>query len=95
MEVQNLLGAYSLDVTSPGAGWFPVLARATAVSAQRSTDAVSVAFSVNDPNVHDGWIEFFDSRGTKLGMSQRLFGVLEQSLKRMGGAILIVWNPHN
>ncbi|MCG8452625.1 MAG: hypothetical protein MI717_05550 [Spirochaetales bacterium] len=71
-EQQTLVGAFSVDVASPGTGWVPVLARATAVSVQRSTDAVSVAFSVNDANVHDGWIEFFDSRDIKLGSTQRL-----------------------
>jgi hypothetical protein len=61
---------HSEDATSPPPMSAPMLSRATLGATQTltaSTQTLSVTFSVVDPNVHDGYVWFFDASGAYVG----------------------------
>lgn len=71
LDAQSYSYAYSPEdfVGTPPASYAALPRRATVTSATRNTagDALAINFSVSDPKVYSGWIEFFDANGKYLG----------------------------
>ena len=71
---------YTEEFIGGTAGGIPMIRKAQNISADVSNDTINLSFTVNDPNVYDGYIWLYDASADYVGYSTRFRTLLNGGL---------------